>query len=173
MCVELLAMTNAPRFLVAALAASLCLNLLACNADDGLFDKDATYEPMSGTWTYEEEAVLSNTCNDQVGTPDPLTTFTLDYDSGDEFQIELGADDALCEIDGTEFTCAEYDLGSFQVPTFDAILNYSVKWNGEFTSDSVADGREIVGVTCMGEDCTMIDTVPCIRESTWTAEFLQ
>jgi hypothetical protein len=169
--VELPAMTNAPRILIAALAASVCLNLLACNVDDGLFDKPATYEPMSGTWTYEEEAVLSNTCNDAV-TPDPLTTFTLDYDSGDEFQIELGADDAACEIDETEFTCAEYDLGSFQVPTFDATINYVVRWTGEFTSDSVASGREVIAVTCVGEDCTMIDQLPCTRESTWTAEFL-
>jgi hypothetical protein len=133
MCVELPVMNHAPRIFIAALAANVCLNLLACNVDDGLFDKPATFEPRSGTWTYEEEAVLSNTCSDQVGSPDPLTTFTLDYDSGDEFQIELGAEDVMCEIDETEFTCSDYDLGSFEVPTLDATIYYTVSWDGEFT----------------------------------------
>lgn len=161
-------MKHAPRFILAALASSVCLNLFACT-----IDKPATFEPKSGTWSYEEEAVVSNSCSDTLGTPDPLTTFTLDYDDGDEFQIELGADDALCEIDGTEFYCADYNLGSFQVPGFDAMINYAVSWEGEFTSETIADGREVLAVTCVGEDCTSIEMLPCTRESTWTAEFVQ
>lgn len=160
-------MPYASRFLIAALAASVGLDLFACTLDE-----PATFVPRSGTWTYEEEAVVSNSCSDQLGTPDPLTTFTLDYDEGDEFQIELGSDDALCEIDGTEFTCADYDLGDFAVPAFDATLHYVVRWDGEFTSETIADGHEVLAVTCVGEDCTLIDMLPCSRESTWTAEFL-
>jgi hypothetical protein len=169
---ELLAMTNAPRFILAALAASVCLNLLACNTDDSIFDKDATFEPMSGTWTYEEEAVISNSCSDAIGMPAQLSTFTLDYDGGDEFQIELGDKDVMCEIDGTEFTCADYNLDPATVPGFDATIHAAVGYDGEFSSEMVADGSQVLAVTCVGEDCSLIDMVPCSRESTWSAEFV-
>jgi hypothetical protein len=166
-------MKNAPRFIIAALAVSVCLDLLACNVDDSIFDKPATFEPRSGTWTYEEEAVISNSCSDALGSPDPLTTFTLDYDGGDEFQIELGEKDVMCEVDGTEFTCADYNLDPFTVLGFDATIHSAVGFDGEFSSETVADGSEVLAVTCVGEDCTLIDMVPCSRESTWTAEFVQ
>lgn len=158
-------MTNAPRFIIAALAASVCLNLLGCNVDE-----PATFEPRSGTWTYEEEAVVSNSCPDVIVFPPRSPTFTLDYDDGDEFQIELGDQDAVCEIDGTEFTCADYPLGSVDVPGFTATLSYAVRWEGEFSSDAIADGSEVIAVTCVGADCTASS---CSRESTWTAEFVQ
>lgn len=165
-------MNNAPRFLIAALAASVCLNLLACNVDDGLFDKKATYEPRSGTWTIEEEAVVSNTCPDTIGSPGAMSTFTLDYDTGDEFQIELGEKDVMCEIDGTEFTCADYNLDPVTVLGFDATIHSAVGFDGEFTSEEIANGQEVIAVTCVGADCTLIDMVPCSRSSTWSAEFV-
>jgi hypothetical protein len=165
---ELLAMTHTThRLTIAALAASVCLNLLACNVDE-----PATFLPRSGTWTYEEEAEVSNSCGDLVGALNPGSTFNLDYDEGDSFQIELGEDDVVCEIDGTAFTCTDYTVGPNQVPTLQAFITYAVRLEGDFTSETIADGSTTTSVTCTGEDCTMIDTLPCSRVLTFTAEFV-
>jgi hypothetical protein len=166
-----LAMTiNTPRALfVLALSACTCLSVLvgACTIDE-----PATYLPRAGTWTYEELSVVSNSCGDGVALPDPLTTFLLDYDEDDEFQIELGAEDVVCEIDGTEFTCGAYEAFESGIPGTDAIVRITVQWSGEFSSETVADGHEVTSVTCTGEDCAGLDAFPCSRDTTFAAEFL-
>jgi hypothetical protein len=163
-------MTNTPRSLfVAAFAASICLNLIACG------DPGATYEPRSGTWSYEEEAVVSNTCDDQVASDNPApgsTTFNLDHDEGDEFQIEQGEEDVLCEIDGETFTCADYTGDTFQVPLLQAFITGSVRWEGEFISETIANGTSTTAITCTGDDCDLIDQLPCARTVSFTAEFV-
>lgn len=162
-------MTNIPRRLtLVALAACTCLTSLAgaCTIDE-----PATFIPRSGTWTYAEQSIVSNTCNNNTAIPDSLTTFLLDYDGGDEFQIELGAEDATCEIDGEAFYCSEYELGSSGFPGTDAVFRMSVRWEGEFSSETVATGHEVTTVTCTGEDCAMIEGFPCSQDATFTAEF--
>ncbi|KIG15478.1 hypothetical protein DB30_05501 [Enhygromyxa salina] len=155
------------RLTIVALAACTSLSALvsAC-----AIDEPATFIPRSGTWTYAEQSVVSNTCNN-VKIPDPLSTFVLDYDEGDEFQIELGAEDALCEIDGEEFYCAEYELGESGFPGTDAVFRMTVRWEGEFSSETVATGHEITTVTCTGEDCAMVQGFPCSQDTTFSAEF--
>lgn len=166
-------MRHTPRRLtLAALAACTCLPLLvgAC-----VIDEPATFLPRSGTWSYEEQSVVSNSCNADLGLPDPLTTFLLDYDEGDEFQIELGAEDVVCEIDGTEFFCGSYNAGSSGIPGTDAVLTVTVQWEGEFSSETIANGHEVTSVTCAGEDCSLpalADILPCARDVTFDAEFL-
>src|SRR5262245_54834807 len=124
-------MITTARLTLVAFVSTLCLTSLACKEGD----EPATTTPRSGVWSYEEEAVVSNTCSDILNALDPLTTFNLDYDGGDSFQVEQGEEDIMCEIDGSEFTCTEWTLTPYQVPTLDAFLNFSVNWSGEFTSD--------------------------------------
>ncbi len=161
-------MTTSPR-LLAAFVIAICSTSLAC------LDEKATYEPRSGTWNYEEEAVVSNTCDSQIASDNPSPTvspFNLDYDEGDEFQIEQGSEDVACEIDGTEFTCADYTTDTFQVPLFQAFITGAVRWEGEFTSATIASGTATTAITCTGEDCSLIEKLPCSREVTFTAEFV-
>lgn len=149
------------------LAACVCVGALACNVDE-----PATFVPRSGDWSYAEQEVVSNSCDAGLGLPDPLTTFLLDYDAGDEFQIELGATDITCEIDGVDFTCGSYLAGTFDVPGFLATLSVNVQYAGEFESETVATGNEVTSVTCVGDDCVKLDTLPCSRNVTFNAEFL-
>jgi hypothetical protein len=165
--VESPAMTN-HRLTLAVLASTFCLSL-------GCLDPKATFEPRSGSWSYEEEAVVSNTCDSQIvsNEPNPIpSTFNLDYDEGDEFQIEQGEDDVLCEIDRESFTCADYTVGPNQIPTLDAFITLAVRWEGEFTSDEIADGRATTAITCTGDDCDVVPNLPCARTVTFTAEFV-
>ena len=160
-------MTYHRRLPIAAVAASICLNLLACNTDE-----PATFLPRSGTWSYNEDSVVSNSCAGLLDTVTRSPTFTLDFDGGDSFQIELGSEDAMCEIDGADFNCADYPLDSVDVPAFMVTLNLVARWEGEFTSETLATGHETIAVTCVGENCTMADTLPCSRQNTFTAEFV-
>jgi hypothetical protein len=148
-------------------AFALCLTSLSC------LDPKATYEPRSGTWSYEEDAVISNTCNDEVSAllSVAITTFNLDYDEGDEFQIEQGEDDVVCEIDGAEFTCGDITGDTTQVPLLQAFVTGAVRYEGEFTNEEIANGTTTASVTCTGDDCDMIDSLPCTRVVTFSAEF--
>lgn len=131
--------------------------LVGCNRDE-----PATYLPKSGTWFYEEQTVSSNTCNlDSL--PDPISTFTLDYDDGDSFDVELGENDVTCEIDGTDFDCTNL---VFDTAVEGAVLRTTITWEGEFLSSTKAVGNEITTVTCTGESCPIIEmafTIPCAR----------
>lgn len=158
-------MTKAPRFIAAAFVSALCLNL-ACNSEPE--DPPATFEPSSGIWNYEEEAVVSNDCGDVLGAIGQPDTYNLDYDGGDTFQVELQADDLMCEIDGSEFSCTPLTVGPEAVPPFDAIVTYTVTWSGEFTSETIANGQSTADITCSGSDCTVES---CTRVVTFTAEF--
>jgi hypothetical protein len=166
---ELLAMPHTlDRLSIAALAACLCLNLLACNTEEP--DEPATFAPEPGTWSYEEDALVSNTCGEALDAIDRQPLFTLYYVEGDEFRIELGDVDALCEIDGSQFSCAAYQLEPVDLSVFGVTLNSTAAWEGEFLSETVANGHEVISVTCVGENCTQLDT-PCTRDATFTAEF--
>jgi hypothetical protein len=139
----------------------------ACNVDE-----PATFVPKAGTWSYEEQSVVSNSCGDQLGMPSMMSTFLLDYDGGDEFQIELGTEDILCEIDGADFSCASYLAGTAEVPGLMATLDFRVMYSGEFASDEVADGNAVTTVTCTGEDWVSLTTLPCTRNVTFAVEFV-
>jgi hypothetical protein len=148
--------------MIKSAALTLCLPLLALTACNR--DEPATYLPKSGQWTYEEQTVSSNTC-DENSLPDPLSTFTLDYDDGDSFQVELGEDDVTCEIDGTEFYCTDLVV-DFPVEGFDAVLRLTMTWEGEFSSSTSAAGNEITRRVCIGEACPLVEMVvmvPCTR----------
>lgn len=144
---------------VAAIAAVL---LGGCNQDE-----PAKYLPESGEWTYLPTGVVSNTC-DADTTPDPLTTFLLDYDDGDSFDIELGAEDVTCEIDGADFDCSDY-ITTVDVPGFDITVQWARTWEGEFLSERKAEGNEITRVTCIGTDCNLADNLPCTVNTTFEA----
>lgn len=140
----------------------------ACNGDP-----EADLTPRSGTWMYTEDAVIDDTCPVDI-LPNSISTFVLDYDEGDDFQIELGAVDATCDIDGRAFDCAEYELSNEQFMDFDAFIRLAVHWSGELISSSVVEGNEVVSGTCVGEDCNLFeDLVPCSRDTTFTAEFIE
>ena len=154
--------------ILAGLALGACLCASAC-------DEPATHTPRSGLWMYSEVETTSDSC-DALYTPQPIREFVIDYDEGDEFQIELGAEDAACEIDGTEFYCAEYELSRGPAEDIaDAIIVSSVRWEGTLTSDSEGEGKEIYSIECIGEGCTVLadlDLVPCEREVEFTMEFV-
>ena len=160
--------THRSPMILAGLALGVCLSASGC-------DEPATHTPRSGLWTYSEVTIASNSC-DAAFTPDPIREFIIDYDEGDEFQIELGAQDASCEIDGTEFYCADYELSREPAQDLaDATIVSSVRWEGTLTSDSEGEGREIYSIECFGEDCTVLadlDLVPCEREAEFTMQFV-
>lgn len=160
-------MTHAPRLPVAALVVAICLSPLACTLDE-----PATFEPEPGTWSYAETALVSNTCGDALNTITRSPLFTLYYVEGDEFRVELGEVDALCEIDGTQFSCADYSLEPVDLSALGVTLNLTVAWDGEFSSSTVVNGDEVLAVTCVGENCTLLDT-PCTRNSTFSAQAVQ
>jgi hypothetical protein len=154
--------------LVAALAACLSLTIGACNRDE-----PATYQPQSGEWEYLEQTVDSDTCNPD-SLPDPWTAFSLDYDGGDSFQVELGENDVSCEIDGTEFYCSDFVIDN-PVDNFNATIRYAVTWEGEFRSRTEAEGKEIAALTCIGEDCPGVElllNLPCTRTVSFEANAL-
>lgn len=158
-------MTTPPRNTVpAALAACLSFTALlgACNRDE-----PATFLPESGNWSYVENTVVANSCDANL-VPAAPSMFLLDYDEGDSFQVELGEEDLVCEIDGTAFSCGEVTSSS-GVPAFDAVITWSVTWEGEFLSETEVEGNEITRVTCAGEDCDLIDTLPCSVDVTFEA----
>lgn len=145
--------------LAAALVTCLSSLTLACHRDE-----PATYLPKSGTWMYSQTFVDSDTCSEN-SLPDPASLFTLDYDDGDSFQIELGENDVTCEIDGTDFYCSEW-VSESAIEGFAAILRYSVTWEGEFFSSTEAEGKEISKLVCIGEACPLVEmvvNVPCSR----------
>ena len=151
---------------LAGLTACACLSMLS-----GCLDQPATYTPRSGLWNYTEQSIDSNTCNDD-NLPDPFGQFSLDYDDGDEFQIELGAVDAACEIDGTEFYCDKYELGREELPEFEVTFVVTVRWEGIFASDSAATGTETVTVSCFGDGCVDLENFPCSKEASFSVEFV-
>jgi hypothetical protein len=152
------AMTTSPRIpLVAALAASLCLTSLACQERD----EAAKYQPEAGEWTYMVTTLVQNTCPDGVVPADPAMTFLLDYDGGDTFSIERGEEDDLpCEMDGASFTCGDITYSS-GIPGSDAVITWTATWEGEFLSETEVEGNEITRVTCAGDDCVVLDDLPC------------
>lgn len=159
-------MTTLPRTpLVAALAACLSLTAVAsgCNQDE-----PATYLPEAGEWTYLRTDLVGNSCADPNFVPDPFATFLLDYDSGDSFQIELGDKDVVCEIDGTDFDCTNYVVQQ-DIPGFEAAIQWSRTWEGEFASETEATGHEIVRVSCIGNDCNLVKELPCVYDSKFEA----
>ncbi|PRP97502.1 hypothetical protein ENSA5_33950 [Enhygromyxa salina] len=165
---ELLAMANNPcRLTAAVLAACTCLPLIASAC---VRDEPATYLPRAGTWTYAEQSVVRNSCDDSL-LPDPLMTVAIDDPVDDQFQIEVGTKDVICEIDGTEFYCGDYLAFSGGVDGFDATVQIVVTWDGEFSSSTEADGNELTSITCTGEDCNLLKDLPCSRDATFTAEF--
>ena len=143
---------------MSSVALAACLSALtlasACNQDE-----PATYLPEPGDWIYEQTTVVGNSCPADV-TPEPLSSFFLDYDGGDSFQIELGDEDVVCEIDGTAFTCSDHVYTS-EVPGFDALVRWARTWEGDFLSETEAEGNEITRVSCAGTDCNLVDTLPC------------
>lgn len=150
-----------------ALALPLALGLAACNTDE-----PATTTPRSGNWTYVETSQVLNTCSDEVAL-DPPTAFHLDYDSGDEFQIERGEDDIHCEIDGDDFYCENFVVGTVDLnPVFDIVLTYRVRYEGTFASETEAEGTEEVTVSCEGPDCDLSDDVPCAHTARFSANYI-
>ena len=164
--IESSAMTRMARVVLPALVLT-AFGLTACTSDPG-----ADITPRSGTWEYVQTADISNTC--MLDSPLPeFDLFTLDYDEGDSFQIELGEVDATCDIDGVEFDCADYTLSEDLIPGFDALIRLSVRWSGTLITSAEIDAREVISATCTGEDCNLVDNiVPCSRERTMTAEFV-
>ena len=154
---------KAPTLLLAA-----CILFPACNQDE-----EALVAPRNGTWSYQETEEISNTCNSDLQL-DPLTTFALDYDGGETFDIERGADDIHCEIDGYDFTCGKILVGTVDLaPAFDAMVSFSVTYDGTFDSEEDAVGRETVDVTCEGSACEtqLVDVVPCRTQVRFSATF--
>jgi hypothetical protein len=150
---------------VAALAA--CLSALAfvsaCTEEE-----DPTYLPIAGAWTYQQLSVVSNSCPADV-TPAPLTTFLLDYDSGNTFEIELGVEDVTCKIVGPNFDCGNLTL-FHDSEEFEIRIRWVYTWEGEMLSESEIEGNERISVSCTGDECELLEEVlPCAINRTFVA----
>ena len=141
---------------------------LACAASE----PEPTYLPENGAWTYAITGADTNTCSTELTAEldkiDLGTTYFIDYDLGDTFQIELGANDVTCVIEAEQFTCSEYELFS------DELFRLAVTWSGEFSSTTQMSGTETWSVTCMpDQDCSVLGTVPCARSFTFDGEYAE
>lgn len=160
---------TAPLGLRASLLALLALLLgLACTASD----PEPTYLPENGAWTYQNTGADTNTCSTELTAEldkiDLGMTYFIDYDLGDTFQIELGANDVTCVIEAEQFTCSEYELFS------DGLFRLAVTWSGAFSSTTQMSGTETWSVTCMpDQDCSVLGTVPCSRSFTFDGEYAE
>lgn len=139
---------------------------MACSRDEA-----ALVTPRDGTWTASSEST-SNTCSAQTTVEATLSMFFIDYDSGDSFQIERGnTPDIVCEIDGYDFVCPDYELTTFDIAGFAATLVWDLRIEGTFDSETRASGEERVEVSCVGEDCNLLDDVPCAQVRSFEITF--
>jgi hypothetical protein len=153
-------------FSLALALASLSLLMLAC-ADDG-----PTVAPESGNWNYGAMGIENNTCPAYVGIIMPSTTFLLDYDGGDSFQIEqVDQDDIVCNLTGGEsFVCPDRLLATYPNADFNIELEVRARIEGSFSSDDEAEAEQQISVTCVGEGCGALDDFPCSYQLPFTAE---
>jgi hypothetical protein len=152
-----------PRSLVFVLAS---LVSFAC-ADD-----EPTVEPANGTWNYVAMGVENNTCPNNLGVFAPSTTYLLDYDGGDGFQIDQADQpDIICNlVGGPDFVCPDRLVSSDEVTDLNLTIEIRVRIDGAFDSDTEAHGEQRVSVTCTGEGCGAFDVVPCSYELPFTTE---
>ncbi len=154
----------APRLAGLLLVPSLLL--VACNEDAG-----PTVEPRSGTWTYVDEGTDNVTCtNPALVVAEPSTTFVLDYDGGDEFDIEQGEDDIHCTLDGSDFVCPDRLTGTVDLSEFNISIEYHVRAEGSFDSETEVHGRQLVSLVCVGDGCGAFDELPCGYELVFSGE---
>src|SRR5690606_10972838 len=146
-------MTQPVNISVAVLALCLCSTALAgCNRDEA-----PTFVPESGYWSYVETMVVSNSCDANL-VPDPPSSFLLSYGGGNSFQVEVSEQDVYCDIDGAVFDCGNYTTTG----TFGEVdLTWTVTWEAECSSESEAEGTEAGRVTCAGDACVLLDSLPC------------
>lgn len=149
-----------------ALPLIFVLASLAC-ADDG-----PTVAPADGTWNYLEMGVENNSCSDIVPVFAPDTTFLLDYDGGDGFQIDqVDQQDIVCNlVGGPSFVCPDRLVSTSDVPTLNLTIEIHVRIEGSFDSDTEANGVQQVSATCVGEGCGALDDIPCSYDLPFSAE---
>jgi hypothetical protein len=141
---------------------------LACSDDD-----EPSVAPVDGTWNYIAMGVENNTCPADFGVLQPSTTFLLDYDGGDGFQIEqFDQMDVVCNlVGGPDFVCPGRLIASSDVEALNVRIDFYVRIEGSFDNDAEASGVQEVTAECVGEGCGAIaDSVPCRYELPFRAE---
>lgn len=136
-------------------------------------DEPATYIPRDGTWILSEHQVESNTCDAQFELPAFTEALVIDSNSDDEFEIELGAAGEInCEIDGTDFVCGAWEVVSTPLVDFDVDLTLTIRWEGEFISETEMTGTELTTLGCVGDSCAtapLVNLLPCSRDLDFAA----
>ncbi|MFV8749385.1 hypothetical protein ACNOYE_02410 [Nannocystaceae bacterium ST9] len=135
-------------------------------------DDAPTVEPVDGNWNYFEMGVEENTCPATVVPLTPSSTFLLDYDGGDSFQIEqVDQPDVQCNLTGgDDFTCPTRQVSSSEVEALNLTLEGYIRIDGSFDSDAEAHGEQLVTIECVGEGCGALDDIPCSYRLPFTAE---
>lgn len=141
---------------------------LACTAGD----PEPTYLPENGVWSYAIVSEDTNTCSADLSAElemnQPMTNFFVDYDLGDSFQIELGAEDVTCVIEAERFDCSEFEVYN------DGTFRVALSWAGSLSSSTQMSGKETWSVTCLpDQDCSVLGTVPCARSLNFDAEYAE
>ena len=152
--------------LVAALAACLSLTAVATGCNE---DEPATYLPESGEWTYLRTSLVSDTCSDPTLVPGAFATFFWTTTRATASRFELGDNDVVCEIRRGRLRLLGLRRGERSCPWLrrqDSMVAHLV---GEFASESEATGHEVIRVACLGDDCNLIKTVPCVYDSKFEA----
>lgn len=144
-----------------------CMAPLGCSDDD-----EPSVAPVDGTWNYFEMGVENNTCPEIIDVIQPSTTFLLDYDGGDAFQIEqFDQMDIACNlVGGPDFVCSDRLIGSFPNADLNIQLDVYVRIEGSFENDAAATGLQDVSVECVGDGCGIFDDIPCHYELPFRAE---
>jgi hypothetical protein len=151
----------------------LPLVLVACSSgsDKGGADDSGSgrhsvgdFAPQEGTWA-AGEPVYDDACGLGLGedSEDEPTSVTLAMDAdGGGFTLADEEDDEpmICTLDGQSFTCevSGDDLGEtdFADAGFDAVMMIDQTMGGDFSSETQAEFRMVIDVTCEGADCAEV-----------------
>jgi hypothetical protein len=144
-----------------------CTAPLACSDDD-----EPSVAPVDGTWNYFEMGVENNTCPVAFGVLQPSTTFLLDYDGGDGFEIEqFDQMDIVCNlVGGPDFVCPDRLVASEENTDLNIRVDFYVRLEGSFENDAEASGTQEVSIECVGDGCGALDELPCRYELPFRAE---
>jgi hypothetical protein len=150
-----------------SLSLLLTLALMGCPSADKSGGTDsgegdaADFAPQEGTWA-AGEFVYDDACGLGIedDSEDDPSSIILEMDAdGGGFTIGEEEDDEpmICTLDGQSFTCEVSEDDEFEEDFaeagLDAVVRFDQTIGGDFSSETQAEFRMVVDVTCEGEDC--------------------
>lgn len=122
-------------------------------------------------------APVDDTCGLTELYVDPPGQFTLTDNGDGSITINDSQNQFDCQIDGSDFVCPERASGTNDVGApymLDAVVHYTIRALGSFSSNAQMSGRQTIVITCEGADCGTVEavvgvTTPCGWAQDFTA----